>query len=38
VLGLDAALITGFQVVRILMVTLGAGVACRLFERLVDRF
>jgi uncharacterized protein len=37
VLGLDAALITGFQVVRILMVTLGAGWACRLFERLVGR-
>jgi uncharacterized protein len=35
VLGLDAALITGFQVVRILMVTLGASAACRLFERLV---
>jgi membrane AbrB-like protein len=35
VLGLDAALITGFQVVRILMVTLGAAWACRLFERLV---
>jgi len=35
VLGLDAALITGFQVVRILMVTLGAAAACRLFERLV---
>ena len=37
VLGLDAALITGFQVVRILMVTLGAGAACRLFERLAGR-
>jgi uncharacterized membrane protein AbrB (regulator of aidB expression) len=37
VLGLDAALITGFQVVRILMVTLGAAAACRLFERLVAR-
>jgi len=37
VLGLDAALITGFQVVRILMVTLGAAAACRLFERLVGR-
>lgn len=35
VLGLDAALITGFQVVRILVVTLGAAHACRLFERLV---
>jgi hypothetical protein len=34
VLGLDAALITGFQVVRILMVTLGAAPASRLFERL----
>lgn len=37
VLGLDAALITGFQVVRILVVTLGAASACRLFERLVAR-
>ena len=37
VLGLDAALITGFQVVRILMVTLGAAWACGLFERLVGR-
>jgi hypothetical protein len=37
VLGLDAALITGFQVVRILMVTLGASAACRFFERLVGR-
>jgi hypothetical protein len=37
VLGLDAALITGFQVVRILMVTLGAAAACRLFERVVGR-
>jgi uncharacterized protein len=37
VLGLDAALITGFQVVRILMVTLGAAWACRLFDRLVGR-
>jgi uncharacterized protein len=37
VLGLDAALITGFQVVRILLVTLGAAWACRLFERLVGR-
>jgi uncharacterized protein len=37
VLGLDAALITGFQVVRILMVTLGAAWACRLFERLVGQ-
>jgi len=37
VLGLDAALITGFQLVRILMVTLGAAWACRLFERLVGQ-
>jgi membrane AbrB-like protein len=37
VLGLDAALITGFQVVRILMVTLGAAAACRLFEWIVAR-
>jgi uncharacterized protein len=37
VLGLDAALITGFQLVRILMVTLGAAAACRLFERLVGQ-
>ena len=37
VLGLDAALITGFQVVRILVVTLGAAPASRLFERLVSR-
>jgi membrane AbrB-like protein len=37
VLGLDAALITGFQVVRILMVTLGAAWACRLFERLAGQ-
>ena len=28
VLGLDAAVITGFQVVRILMVALGARAAC----------
>jgi hypothetical protein len=35
VLGLDAALITSFQVVRILVVTLGAAPASRLFERLV---
>jgi hypothetical protein len=34
VLGLDTALITGFQLVRILMVT---AAACRLFERLVGR-
>jgi uncharacterized membrane protein AbrB (regulator of aidB expression) len=32
VLGLDAALITGAQIVRILMVTLGAAQLCRLFE------
>jgi len=37
VLGLDSALITGFQLVRILMVTLGAAAACRLFERLVGQ-
>jgi hypothetical protein len=37
VLGLDAALITGFQVVRILMVTLGAAQACRIFERMTSR-
>jgi uncharacterized protein len=37
VLGLDVAPITGFQVVRILMVTLGAAWACRLFERLAGR-
>src|SRR5262245_13814276 len=37
VLGLDAALITGFQMDRILMVTLGAAWACGLFERLVGR-
>ena len=37
VLGLDAALITGFQLVRILMVTLGAAMACRMFERLVSQ-
>ena len=33
----EIALITGFQVVRILMVTLGAAWACRLFERMVGR-
>jgi membrane AbrB-like protein len=37
VLGLDAALITGAQIVRILMVTLGAAYACRIFERIVTR-
>ncbi len=38
VLGLDAAVITGFHMVRILMVTLGAAYACRIFERLVARW
>jgi membrane AbrB-like protein len=37
VLGLDAALITGAQIVRILMVTLGAAQLCRLFERITTR-
>jgi membrane AbrB-like protein len=37
VLGLDAALITGFQIVRIVMVVGGAAFTCRLFERLVVR-
>jgi membrane AbrB-like protein len=37
VLGLDAAMITGFQTVRILMVTLGAASACRLFERITTK-
>jgi membrane AbrB-like protein len=37
VLGLDAALITGAQIVRILMVTLGAAYLCRLFERITTR-
>src|SRR5262245_15724890 len=37
VLGLDAAVITGFHMVRILMVTLGAAYSCRIFERLVAR-
>jgi uncharacterized protein len=38
VLGLDAALITGFQIVRIIM-TLGvAGWTCRTFERVVKRW
>jgi membrane AbrB-like protein len=36
VLGLDAALITGFQIVRIIMVVGGAPFACRLFERLIS--
>jgi membrane AbrB-like protein len=38
VLGLDAAVITGFHMVRILLVTLGAAYACRIFERLVARW
>jgi len=38
VLGLDAAVITGFHMVRILMVTLGAAYTCRIFERLVARW
>jgi uncharacterized protein len=37
VLGLDAALITGFQIVRIVLVLSVAGAAARLFERLVAR-
>jgi uncharacterized protein len=37
VLGLDAALVTGAQIVRILMVTLGAAQLCRLFERITTR-
>jgi len=37
VLGLDAALITGAQIVRILMVTLGAAYLCRIFERIATR-
>src|SRR5215208_159875 len=37
VLGLDAALITSAQIVRILMVTLGAAYLCRLFERITTR-
>jgi membrane AbrB-like protein len=37
VLGLDAAMITGFQTVRILMVTLGAASACRIFERITAK-
>jgi membrane AbrB-like protein len=37
VLGLDAAVITGFQTVRILMVTLGAASACRIFERITAK-
>ena len=35
VLGLNAALITGFQIVRIVIVVSAASYACRLFERLV---
>lgn len=35
VLGLDAALITAFQIVRIVLVITFAGWTCRLFERLV---
>jgi membrane AbrB-like protein len=38
VLGLDAATITGFHMVRILIVTLGAAYSCRIFERLVSRW
>jgi uncharacterized protein len=34
VLGLDAALITGAQLTRILLVAAGASYACRMFERL----
>jgi membrane AbrB-like protein len=37
VLGLNAALITGFQIVRIVIVVSAAGWACRLFERIVAR-
>jgi uncharacterized membrane protein AbrB (regulator of aidB expression) len=37
ILGLDAALITGAQIVRILMVTLGAAYLCRIFERIATR-
>jgi membrane AbrB-like protein len=35
VLGLDAALITGFQIVRIVMAVSFAAYTCRLFERMV---
>ena len=38
VLGLDAALITGFQIVRIVLVLSVAAAASRLFERLVARW
>ena len=37
VLGLDAALVTGFQIVRIVLVLAVAATASRLFERLVAR-
>jgi membrane AbrB-like protein len=37
VLGLDAALITAFQIVRIVLVITFAAWTCRLFERLVSR-
>jgi uncharacterized membrane protein AbrB (regulator of aidB expression) len=37
VLGLDAALITGFQIVRIVMVVGLAPYTCRLFERVLSR-
>jgi membrane AbrB-like protein len=38
VLGLDAALITAFQIVRIVLVITFAAWTCRLFERLVTRW
>ncbi len=38
VLGLDAALITGFQIVRIVLVLSVAGAVSRLFERLAARW
>jgi len=38
VLGLDAALITAFQIVRIVLVITFAAWICRLFERLVSRW
>jgi membrane AbrB-like protein len=38
VLGLNAALITVFHMGRILIVLLGAGPACRIFERLAARW
>ena len=37
VLGLDAALITGFQIVRIVLVITFAAWICRQFDRLVAR-